>query len=161
MNSDWENGAPFGCPVFPAGYAERSTIKVKMKKPIKSFMVKATKAEGEEIRRSLNWVKARRGNLKIYDDHLECGNWSINYSEFQEAVVFSVRSFFLPCYVLRIKANGEIYQFGLNPNSFWKGDLPFEAKREKESIKYSPFSIIVRVIAVGYIAYLLWDKYLN
>ena len=132
-----------------------------MNKLIKTFMVKATKAEGEEIRRSLNWIKARRGILKVFDDHLECGDWSINYSDFQEAVVYSVRSLFIPGYVLRVKAHGEIYQFGLNPGSFWKGELPFEAKREREAIRYSPFSIAIRVIAIGYLAYWLWNKNWN
>jgi hypothetical protein len=133
-----------------------------MSELIKTFIVKATKNEGDEIRRSFNWALARRGTLKIYDDHLECGDWSIKYSDFREAVVFSFRSpLFIPGYILRVKTDADIYQFGLNPGSFWKGELPFEAKREKQKLKNSTYSIVVRLLLLGGILYWLWGKYLT
>ena len=59
-------------------------------------MTKATTAEGDDIRRSLNWVTARRGILKVYDDHLELGSWHLPYSDFDEAILFSVRQTLIP-----------------------------------------------------------------
>lgn len=118
-------------------------------------MTKATTAEGEDIRRSLNWVISRRGILKVYDDRLECGNWIIPYGEMDEAVLFRVRQMFIPGYVLRVKTQGKVYQFGLNPGRYWGGELPFDVARE--SGRYSWFSIAVRVVAIGFLAYLIWS----
>jgi len=119
-------------------------------------MTKATAAEGENLRHSFNWVVSRRGTLQVLSDALECGDWRIPYDSISEAVLFSTRQMFIPCYVLRVAANGTIYQFGLNPGSFWKGDLPFPVKREKLRLKFSWFSIVVRVILLASIVYWLW-----
>lgn len=91
-------------------------------------------------------------------DALICGNWTIPYDTIEEAVLYRTSSLFIPCYVLRIKAFGVTYQFGLNPNRFWKGDLPFPVRRETMRLGYSWFSIIVRVVAVVAIVYWLWNR---
>ena len=88
-------------------------------------MVKATTAEDDDIRRSFNWVVARRGILKVMPDSLVCGDWTIPYGQIEDATLFSFWSLFLPGHILRVKAEGKIYQFGLNWNPFWKKDLPF------------------------------------
>ena len=129
-----------------------------MDKPIYKCMTKATTAEGDELRRSFNWVVSRRGTLKVKKDALECGDWRIPFDEIEEAVLFSIWSI-VPGYLLRVKSKGKIYQFGLNWNPFWKKKLPFPVSREKRKLKYSPFSIIVRLILLGYVAYLVWKNY--
>jgi hypothetical protein len=120
-------------------------------------MTKATTAEGTDIRRSFNWVVSRRAYLKVCDDALECGDWRIAYDTIDEAVLFSTRTMLIPCYVLRVSADGTLYQFGLNPGSFWKGDLPFPVTREKMRLQYSWFSIAVRIAFVGYMISLAWQ----
>ncbi|MEO1590906.1 MAG: hypothetical protein AAFU71_06405 [Cyanobacteria bacterium J06632_22] len=120
---------------------------------------KATTAEGDDIRRSLNWVTARRTFLKVYTDRIECGPWLIPHTAIDEAVLFRVTQFFIPGYVLRIKTHCEIYQFGLNWNPFWKGDLPFPVERSVAHIKWSAFSIAVRLAALGGGGFLLWDYF--
>jgi hypothetical protein len=60
---------------------------------------------------------------------LECGDWRIPYDAIDEAVLFSTKQMFIPCYVPRAAAGGRIYQFGLNPGLFWRGDLPFPVIR--------------------------------
>lgn len=105
-------------------------------------MTKATLGEGEEIRHSQNWVVARRALLKVFGDHLECGDWRIPFSEIDDAVLFRTRQMFIPCYVLRVQARGQTYQFGLNPGRFWAKELPFPVRRETAAVRYSPFSIL-------------------
>jgi len=122
-------------------------------------MVKATTAEGEEIRRSFNWAVARRAIFKVMPDSLVCGDWTILYNQIDDAILFSVRSLFIPGYILIIKAQGKIYQFGLNWNPFWRKDLPFPVKREKGKLGYSAFSIIVRIIALVFLLYWLWQGF--
>lgn len=122
-------------------------------------MTKATTAEGDDIRHSLNWVVSRRGSLRVMDDALECGNWRIPYDKIDEAVLFNTRAnFVIPCYVLRVKTEGKIYQFGLNPGKYWRGELPFSARREKLPLQFSWFSITVRVFLLISIGYLLWQR---
>lgn len=112
-------------------------------------MVKATKKEGENIRCSLNWVLSRRGMLYVMSDSLKCGNWNIPYPEIDEAIIYSVPWLFTSAYVLLIKSKGQIYQFGLNPGRFWKGDLPFPVKRENNNNKYWNVVNIIRFIIFG------------
>ncbi len=123
-------------------------------------MTKATTAEGDQRKYGPNWVVSRRGSLKIFDDRLECGDWRIDYTEIKDAVLCSVRSFFLriPGYILTVETNDRTYHFGLNGwGPFWKGNLPFETRREKGKLGFTWFSIIVRLILFGYIGYLLWQ----
>jgi len=120
-------------------------------------MTKATTAEGDDVRRSLNWVLSRRCTLKVFDDRLECGDWVVPYRDVDEAVLFRVRQMLIPGYVLRVKAQGRIYQFGLNRGKYWDGELPFPVAREAASVGYSWFSIAVRVVLVGCVAYLVWS----
>ena len=118
-------------------------------------MTKATTAEGENLRRSFNWVVARRSILKVMPDASVCGDWKIPYNQIDEAILFSIWSIF-PGFLLRIRSGETVYQFGLNWNAFWKRELPFPVSREKGKLKYSTFSIIARVILFGYVAYMIW-----
>ena len=123
-------------------------------------LTKATRAEGDDIRRSFSWVASRRAMLEIRGDSMVCGDWTIPYDEIDEAVLFSTKQMFIiPVYVLRAKSKGKVYQFGLNPNRFWNGELPFPVHREKMRLGYSTYSIAVRVILVAFVIYLLWDRF--
>lgn len=117
-------------------------------------MTKATTAEGEDLRHSFNWVVSRRGILKVMPDALICGDWRIPYDQIEDAILFSIWSIF-PGFLLRIKCSGTVYQFGVNWNVFWKKDLPFPVTRERGKLKYSAFSIVIRAILFGYVAYLI------
>lgn len=123
-------------------------------------MTKATTAEGDQRKYGPNWVTSRRGSLKVFADRLECGDWRIDFTEIKDAVLFSFRSFFLriPGYILTVETEDRTYHFGINGwGRFWKGDLPFDAKRENGKLTFTWFSIIVRVLLVGYIAYVAWQ----
>jgi hypothetical protein len=125
-------------------------------------MTKATTAQGDQRNYGPNWVISRRASLKVFDDRLDCGDWRIDYREIKTAVLCSFRTFFLriPGYILTVETEDRTYHFGLNGwGRFWNGDLPFELKREKGKLGFTWFSIIVRVILVGYIAYLLWQLF--
>ena len=122
-------------------------------------MTKLTTAEGDDIRRSFNWVVSRRGTLKVFDDALECGNFRIPYDTIDEAVLFSTRQMMIPAYVLRVASAGTLYQFGLNPSSYWKGELPFPVARENVRLQYSWFSITARTALVAYAVYFVWKHF--
>ena len=122
-------------------------------------MTKATNAEENQVRHSFNWVVSRRGILKVYDDRLVCGVWTILFTEITGAVLTSIRStFFLPGYVLRIDTAGKSYHFGLNGRRFWESDLPFPIRGEKGRLGYSVYSVLVRITLLVALAYWLWQK---
>lgn len=119
-------------------------------------MTKATTAVGDQRRHGPNWLTSRRGMLTVFADHLECGNWRIDYSDITDAVLFSFRSTLLriPGCILTIATPDRTYHFGLNGwGRFWEGELPFRVRREQGKIGYTWFSIAVRltlVVCLGY-----------
>jgi hypothetical protein len=122
-------------------------------------LTKATNAEGDQMRFSVNWALARRGFLKVYEDRLVCGDWTIPHTEITNAVLTSFRStLFIPGHVLRVDTAERTYHFGLHGSKFWKSDLPFKVSREQGSLGYSTFSIVARVILVAVLVYWLWEK---
>ncbi len=118
-------------------------------------MTKGVIAEGDQLKHGPNWIFSRRGMLKIFDDHLECGNWTIEYGNIKNTILYSVY-FMIPGYVLKIETEDKTYYFGLNPGRYWKRELPFPVERQKGRLKYSWFSIVIRLILLGYIVYFLW-----
>jgi len=127
-----------------------------------SCWTKATTEEPGGFRRSANWLTARRAKLYVTDTELRCRDWRIPYEQIQDAVLFSFRgSYFLPGYVLRVDTGATTYQFGLNGwGRFWKGDLPFAVRRERGRLSHSPFSIALRLFAIGCLAYWAWQRFL-
>ena len=119
-------------------------------------MAKMTSSEGEMTRHSLSWLASQRGTLRVMSNALEFGGLRIRYDEIDEAVLIATSQMFIPCYILRILWKNRIYQFGLNPGSYWKGELPFSVKRERMRLGYSWFSTLARVIVALLLGYLVW-----
>jgi hypothetical protein len=129
-----------------------------MNQPIHSCMTKAVIADGDQLESGPQWLTSRRGRLKLFDDHLECGNWSIRYEDIREALLTSFRSHILqiPGYVLAIRTDTQTYHFGLNGWRYWDGELPFPVKRTQARLRMSLFSFLVRAMVLGYIVYVVW-----
>lgn len=80
--------------------------------------------------------------------------------EITDAVLYSVRhSLVIPGYVLKIETHEKTYHSGLSRGSFWSGDLPIPVRRERGRLAYSPFSVAVRLLGLGALAYLAWKHY--
>ena len=130
-----------------------------MTTPIYKCWTKATNREGGTLRRSQNWITSRRSWFKIFTDRIECGNWNIPFAEMQEVVVYRGKQMLIPVTVLKIEAFGQTYQFGFNP---WANPIKYLSipyRKEKVRVKYSVFSIAVRVIIACYLIYLIWRKF--
>lgn len=130
-----------------------------MNQPIHTCVTKAVVADGDQLESGPQWLTARRARLKLFDDHLECGDWSIPYEDIHEAVLTSFRSHILqiPGYVLAVRTDSKTYHFGLNGFRFWEGELPFPVRRTKARLRLSLFSFVMRAVVVGCIAYLVWE----
>ncbi len=125
---------------------------------IHKCMAKATKKEGNDIKCSINWALSKRGALSVMSDSLKCGDWSIPYSDIEEATLCSMPWLFMTAYVLRIKSKGQIYQFGLNPGRFWKGELPFAVKREQPNKVYWNIINAIRFIIFGLLIFWIFSN---
>jgi hypothetical protein len=126
-------------------------------------MTKAVLSDTDQLQYGPNWLYSRRAVLKIFEDHLECRDWTIHYEEIQEAILYSIRSFFIPGYVLRIQTRDKTFWFGLNWGKFWSNNPPFPMKRERKRMRYSWFSLMIRLVALSCLLLILlqwlWGKW--
>jgi hypothetical protein len=53
------------------------------------------------------------------------------------------------------------YQFGFNPWVRVSTHLPFPHQHERVTLRYSAFSVAVRVALVAYLAYVIWQRILS
>lgn len=125
-------------------------------KTLHKCMTKAVTSEEGGPERAFSWATARRGRLEVTDEEISLGQWRIRYEDIEEATLLSVRQMFIPGYILRIRARGVTYHFGLNWGRFWKGDLPFPVERKRARVRRSWIRLTFRSVALGLLAYWLW-----
>lgn len=109
-----------------------------MNDPIYKCMAKAVVADGDQLECGPNWVTARRATLKLFTEHLECGDWVVKYDDIHQAVLSSFRSPILRIlgYVLEVRTNSQVYHFGLNGGRYWSSELPFEVARRNRNCDF-------------------------
>jgi hypothetical protein len=107
--------------------------------------VKATDREGDILRSSLNWAFARRGELRLTDRAIHCGDWYIPYTEIDDAVLLAVPLRIGTSCNLGVKSRGKTYNFALRSTSAWRWRLdpywlrgtPFPMRQEFAIIDWS------------------------
>jgi hypothetical protein len=114
----------------------------------------ATKARkvksNQQARYEMGWVTARRGVLMLTTKNLRCGDWVIPLSTIQEATLIHI----LGGSLLKISTtDGVHYQFGLQRNLAWENQHSFSIKVEEGALKFSKVSLILRLVALVFIAY--------
>jgi hypothetical protein len=119
---------------------------------------KATADESGAPRYSANWVTARRAWFLVFDDRIECGDWTVPAGAVEDAVLYHSRQWFIPVSVLSIATGGQVLQFGFNPWVKIGRHLPFPYRQQQVRLKYSTFSIIVRVLLLLGIVYWVLTK---
>ncbi len=129
-----------------------------MERPSYRAWTKATRDGEGEPRYGIHWIKSRRGWFKIFGNRVECGDWVIPNATIQEAVLFKSKQAFIPVSILRLATQGTTYQFGFNPWVHLERYLPFKFRSESVKLKYSIFSVVVRVAVLAYVLMWLWNK---
>ncbi len=120
---------------------------------------KGIEGESGDPRRGAAWVGSRRALFKVFDDRIECRDWTVASSSIQDAVLFETRQGFIPVFVLRLTTGDTTYQFGFNPWSRVAQHLPFDVERRRVKPGSSAFSIAVRVALVILVVWWVWKKY--
>jgi hypothetical protein len=130
-----------------------------MKSPVYKAWTKAIRTNDSVPGYSASWITAVRGWLKVYPDRLECGDIAIPATAVRAAVLYEARQWFIPVRILAVTLDDGTYQFGLNPWVKIASHLPFPFRRERVQLRYSTFSIGLRVALIGYVAYLLYRQF--
>jgi hypothetical protein len=115
----------------------------------------------QDIQRGLNWVSSQRAVILLTEKKLVCGKWTIPLEDISKAQLLKINSLFGGGQVLKVQtAEGKNYQFGMQLNPEWDNQQHLPLTIEKGQVKYSAFSIIIRLIAIGYLIYLIYERFI-
>lgn len=118
-------------------------------------------SQDQGITRGTDWVTSQRAVLMLTSSKLVCGKWTIPIEQIQSTQLLKFRSLFGDGAVLKVQAtDGTNYQFGMQINPEWVEQQVIPLSYEKAQIKHSPFSIAVRVIAIGYLIYWIYERFI-
>ena len=122
---------------------------------------KAITTKGDkEIERGLEWVGSRRAVVMLTDKRVTCDNWDIPFENIETAQLLKIGSLFGQGQVLKIKTkDNNHYQFGMQFNPKWTDQNVLPLTFEQGKIKTSTFSLIVRLIVIGYFIYWALERF--
>ena len=87
--------------------------------------------------------------------------WTISLDTITSAQLLKINSLFGGGQVLKVQTTDDNnYQFGMQLNPEWTNQKRLPLKLEKGQVKHSAFSIIVRLIVVGYLIYWLYERFI-
>ncbi len=103
-----------------------------------------------------DWWQARRGTLRVMRRALAFDEWTLPYTEIDDAVVTVVKGI-VPSYIIRLKSHGNSYQFSVG-GSYFGGALPFPARRT--TVKGFTWSyLMARLLPlIALLALFLWSR---
>jgi hypothetical protein len=114
----------------------------------------------QDIQRGFDWVTSQRAVIMLTDRKIICGKWTIPIDTISSAQLVKVNTLFGSGQILKIQTTDEKnYQFGMSLNPEWTNQQRLPLTVEKGQIKYSAFSIIVRLIVLGYLIYWLYERF--
>jgi len=117
--------------------------------------------QDQGITRGTDWVTSQRAVLMLTSHKIVCGKWTIPIDQIQSAQLLKFSSVFGDGTVLKLQtADGTNYQFGMQINPEWIEQQVIPLSYEQTKINHSPFSIAVRVIAIGYLIYWVYERFI-
>lgn len=117
-------------------------------------------AGNQDIRRGVDWITSQRAVVLLTEKRIVCGKWTIPLDTISNAQLLSISSLLSSGHVLKIQTeDGMNYQFGMQFNPEWINQQALVLVLDKGQVKYSLFSIILRLVLVGYFIYLLYIRF--
>ena len=112
--------------------------------------------EDKVVRRGMNWVASQRAVILLTDKRIVCGKWDIPLDTVTHAQLVRVRTLLGSAHVLKIATTDRGYfQFGMQGNDEWVDQEVLSLTLSRGRLRYSPFSLIVRIALIGYVVYRL------
>lgn len=116
----------------------------------------------EDITRGLHWVTSQRAVVLLTNKKIVCGKWVIPLDQIEEAQLLKIASFMESGQVLKIKLkDGQHFQFGMQTNPDWTRQQVLPLVLEEGKLKYSAFSIAIRLFVAGYFLYWLYERFIK
>jgi len=113
----------------------------------------------DNITRGADWIVSQRAVILLTDKQIVFGKWQIPIDNITTATLVKIKTLFGGGQVLKIDTkDNESYQFGMQVNDEWINQNTLNLTVENGKVKTSPFSWIIRIVAVGYLIYLLLQK---
>ena len=118
--------------------------------------------DNENIQRGLDWVTSQRAVVLLTDKKLICGKWIIPLENIKAVQLLKIHSLFGAGQVLKVQTDTEEnFQFGMQINPEWTKQQALPLTLEKGQVKNSAFSIIVRLVLIGYLIYWLYERFIQ
>lgn len=115
--------------------------------------------QNNDITRGADWIVSQRAVILLTEKQIVCGKWQIPIDNISKATLVKIKSLLGGGQVLKIDTkNNESYQFGMQANDEWINQNILELTVENGKVKTSTFSWIIRIVAGGYLIYLLLQK---
>lgn len=122
----------------------------------KGITTKGTKG----IESGFDWVTSQRAVVLLTNKKIKCGQWEIPLENIETAQLLKINSLFIPGQVLKLKTKDDNhYQFGMQFNPDWINQTVLPLTLEQGHVKTSTFSLMTRLILVGFIIYWLLGKF--
>lgn len=123
-----------------------------------SCFCKAAQCDPGEPKISKNWFFARRSWFRVFDDRVECGNWSFPFSEVTKATVYKTKQWPFTHHILQLEIGDRCVHFGFfiwaNPIKHLRLDI----ESRNATLKTHPATILFRVVFVSVLAYEIWKR---
>jgi len=117
--------------------------------------------DNQDIQRGHDWVTSQRAVVLLTNKKIICGKWTIPLDIISTAQLIKINSLFGSGQVLKVQTvYGENYQFGMQINPEWTSQQRLPLTLEKGKVKHSVFSIIIRIIAIGYLFYWFYEQFI-
>ncbi|UXE67184.1 MAG: hypothetical protein KA713_09295 [Chryseotalea sp. WA131a] len=113
--------------------------------------------DNQDVRRGIDWVNSQRAVIIMTTEKIVCGKWTIPIDNISTAQLVKINSLFGGGQVLKIRTlDNTNYQFGMQLNDDWSVQRVLPLTIENAQTKYSTFSIIMRLFAIGCVLYGLY-----
>jgi len=115
----------------------------------------------QDIQRGLDWVTSQRSVVMLTDKRIVCGKWTIPLDTILTTQLLKINSLFGDGQILKVQTTDDKnYQFGMQMNPEWTTQQRLPLTLEQGQLKHSLFSVVVRLIAVAYLIYWLYERFI-
>lgn len=112
-----------------------------------------------DVKRGFDWVTSQRAVVLLSDKRIKCGQWNIPLEDIASSELVKINTTFGSGQVLKITTKDQNnFQFGMQMNREWTDQTVLPLNLEKGKLKYSLFSVAVRLILLGYVIYWIIEK---
>lgn len=117
--------------------------------------------DNQAIQRGTDWVTSQRAVIILTEHQISCGKWSIPLDSISTAKLLKINSLFGSGQILKVQTKDDKnYQFGMQLNPEWTEQQQLPLTLENGDLKHSAFSIISRIVLVGYLIYWIYERFI-